>query len=563
MDIISTRRNVVVEEEEKDGSEFMYHTRCQECGSHDANALYTDGHQFCFACNSRKAGDPNPQKQKQQLKKGNKVMSSALLKGDVAPLLARGITVETCAKFGYIVAVDDSGSKVQVAPYFKAGEMVAQKVRDSSKNFKCIGTMKGAELFGQHLWRDAGKKVVIVEGEIDCLSVSQLQQNKWPVVSVNSGAASAKKSIQSNLEWLEQYDQVILMFDMDDAGKAAVAECAPLFSPGKCAVASLPLKDANAMLLAGRGAEVIDAIWGAKVFRPDGIVGIGDLIGKLNTPIEMGLSWPWQGLTAATYGIRQGELYCLGAGTGMGKSELWKEVMVHLGVTLNKPVGGIFLEETPEHTVRCLAGKMMDKLFHIPDEEWTQDELMTTVGVMERSGNFHLYDHFGYTDYDTIKSRIRYLVVSLGCKHIFLDHLTALVSGDKDGDERKQLDFIMTDLSSMVRELHFSLFMISHLATPEGKSHEEGGRVMLRHFRGSRAIGQWSNFVLGIERDQQGADPKLRHVSTLRVLKDRYTGRATGKCIYLGYSPETGRLTEIDGNPFDVPVVEPKGKSDF
>jgi twinkle protein len=191
------------------------------------------------------------------------------------------------------------------------------------------------------------------------------------------------------------------------------------------------------------------------------------------------------------------------------------------------------------------------------------DELMSTVGMMEKSGNFHLYDHFGYTDYDTIKSRIRYLVVSLGCKHIFLDHLTALVSGDKDGDERKQLDFIMTDLSSMVRELNFSLFMISHLATPEGKSHEEGGRVMLRHFRGSRAIGQWSNFVLGIERDQQGADPKLRHVSTLRILKDRYTGRSTGKCIYLGYSTDTGRLTEITENPFDVPVVEPKGKSDF
>jgi twinkle protein len=298
------------------------------------------------------------------------MQASALLVGDVVPLLARGISVETCAKFGYMVAKDGE-SKVQVAPYFKSGEMVAQKVRDSAKNFKCIGTMKGAELFGQHLWRDAGKKVVIVEGEIDCLSVSQLQQNKWPVVSVNSGAASAKKSIQSNLEWLENFDQVILMFDMDDAGKKAAAECAPLFSPGKCAVASLPLKDANAMLLAGRGAEVIDAIWGAKVHRPDGIVGISDLIGKLNTPIEMGMSWPWAGLTDATYGIRQGELYCLGAGTGMGKSELWKEVMVHLGITLDVPVGGIFLEETPEHTVRCLAGKVSNKLFHIPDEGWT------------------------------------------------------------------------------------------------------------------------------------------------------------------------------------------------
>jgi twinkle protein len=121
----------------------------------------------------------------------------------------------------------------------------------------------------------------------------------------------------------------------------------------------------------------------------------------------------------------------------MGKSELWKEVMVHLGEHHKVPVGGLYLEETPEHTVRCLAGKVRDKLFHIPDQQWTQEELMDTVNGMQLSGNYHLYDHFGHTDYDTIKSRIRYMVASLNCRHIFLDHITALVSGDKEGDERK------------------------------------------------------------------------------------------------------------------------------
>jgi twinkle protein len=487
-----------------------------------------------------------------------------LLVGEVVPLNKRGINQETCQKFGYMVG-EYKGAKAQIAPYFRDGVMVAQKVRDASKNFKTLGDMKGVELFGQSLWRDGGKKVVVTEGEIDALTVSQLQQNKWPVVSIPNGSTGAKKALQNNLEWLERFELVVLLFDMDDPGKQAVAECAPLFSPGKCAVATLPLKDANEMLLAGRGAEVIDAIWGAKVFRPDGIVGIADLMGRLSAPIEFGLSWPWQGLTDATFGIRPGEMYTLGAGTGMGKSELWKEVMVHLGETHKVPVGGIFLEETPEHTVRCLAGKMVDKLYHIPGESWTQEQLMDTVGGMQVSGNYHLYDHFGHTDYDTIKARIRYMAVSLNCRHIFLDHITALVSGDKDGDERKQLDFIMTDLASLARELKFSLFMISHLATPEGKSHEEGGRVMLRHFRGSRAIGQWSNFVFGIERDQQGSDPKLKHMSTLRILKDRYTGRSTGKCLYLGYTPETGRLLEIEENPFDnQQEVQPhEGVPDF
>lgn len=486
-----------------------------------------------------------------------------LLTGEVLPLNKRGITQDTCAKFGYMVG-EYKGAKVQIAPYFKDGVMVAQKVRDSSKNFKSLGDFKGVELFGQHLWRDGGKKVVVTEGEIDALTVSQLQQLKWPVVSIPNGSTGAKKALQNNLEWLERFDQVVLMFDQDDPGKAAVAECAPLFSPGRCAVATLPLKDANEMLVAGRGAEVIDAIWGAKVYRPDGIVGVSDLIGRLNKPIEWGLSWPWQGLTDATFGIRTGEIYTLGAGTGMGKSELWKEVMVHLGETHGQRLGAVFLEETPEHTVRCLAGKMSDKLFHIPDQEWAPEDLMRTVQSMVESNRYSLYDHFGHTDYETIKSRIRYLVASLECRYIVLDHITALVSGDKEGDERKQLDYIMTDLASLARELDFGLFLVSHLATPEGKPHEEGGRVMLKHFRGSRAIGQWSNFVFGLERDQQCPDESLRHVSTLRILKDRYTGRSTGKCLYLGYIPETGRLKELEDNPFDSPDDnKPEGKEDF
>lgn len=523
-------------------SEFVQHVPCEKCGSSDANALYDDGHTYCFSC-GKPSGATRVTNIREPKVKGN------MIDGEHVALKARGITTESCKKFNYKVG-QFKGRTVQIANYYKNGAIVGQKIRDSDKRFTSLGNMKDVELFGQHLWRDGGKKVVVTEGEIDCMTVSQLQLHKWAVVSINGGAQGAKKALKNNLEWLERFDLVVLLFDMDEVGQQFAIECAPLFSPHKCAIASLPLKDANEMLAVGRGAEVIPAIWDAKVYRPDGIVGIADLMDRLTVPLEHGLSFPWQGLTDATYGIRSGEMYTLGAGTGMGKSEFWKEVMVHLAETHNTPVGGIFLEETPEHTVRCLAGKIRDKLFHIPDEEWTDEQLIETVTKMQESNNYHLYDHFGHTDYEVIKARIRYMVVSLGCKHIFLDHITALVTGDRDNDERRQLDYIMTDIASLARELKFSLFMISHLATPEGKSHEEGGRVMLKHFRGSRAIGQWSNFVFGIERNQQDSDDNKKHVSTLRILKDRYTGRATGKCVYLGYKSETGRLFEIEDNPF-------------
>jgi twinkle protein len=48
--------------------------------------------------------------------------------------------------------------------------------------------------------------------------------------------------------------------------------------------------------------------------------------------------------------------------------------------------------------------------------------------------------------------------------------------------------------------------------------------------------------MFGLERNQQAADPVLRSITTLRILKDRYTGQATGHLLYLGYDPTTGRL---------------------
>lgn len=67
---------------------------------------------------------------------------------------------------------------------------------------------------------------------------------------------------------------------------------------------------------------------------------------------------------------------------------------------------------------------------------------------------------------------------------------------------------------------------------------------MIRHFKGSRAIGFWSYLMIGLERNQQAEDEAERQITVVRVLKDRYTGQATGLMFGLGYDAETGRLFE-------------------
>lgn len=519
-------------------STFVRKEPCPACGSRDNLARYSDGHAHCFGCGHYEHGDGSVTNSK------GKVMSKDLITdGTVRPLTKRGITEETAKKFGYTIA-KFKGEHVHVAPYYDdEGNLVAQKVRFADKSFVALGDFKKATLFGMNAWTKGGRKVIVTEGEIDALSVSQLQGNKWPVVSVPTGAQGAKKSLSKHLDWLQSFDEVILMFDMDDPGRQAARDCATLFQPGKCKIAKLPLKDANEMLMASRGDEVIAAIWQAEPFRPDGVVAFSSLIEEASKPVEWGIPWFTPRLTELTYGRRHGEVYALGAGTGIGKTDFLTQQIAYDVLKLEQKVGLFFLEQSPVETARRLAGKVAGRRFHIPDAGWTQDELTEALGKLNKDKLF-LYDSFGATEWEPIAENIRYLVHAEGVRIFYIDHLTALAAGADD--ERKTLEDVMAQIAGLAKELNIIIMLISHLATPEGKPHEEGGRVMIKHFKGSRAIGFWCYFMFGLERNQQDADEKMRSITTFRVLKDRYTGNATGEVFYFGYDRETGELYETD-----------------
>jgi twinkle protein len=507
---------------------------CPECGSRDNLARYSDGHGYCFGCgfyqHAHERGDA-PVETEAAPKRNKK----AMVQGEVRALAKRRITEETCQKWRYHVG-EFNGKTVQIANYCDdSGTPVAQKIRFANKDFLFQGEPKKAGLYGQWLWRDSGKMVVVTEGEIDALTVSQLQGNKWPVVSVPNGAQGAAKSIAKAIDWLERFEKVVFLFDDDDPGKEAAQECAQLLTPGKAFIGRIDgFKDASDALQAGAGPKVIDAIWGAKAYRPDGVVMIEELFDHAFEPVIEGTPWPWAILTEKTYGIRSKEMYAFGGGVGCGKSDVFNEIAVHL-IQHGHKVGMLKFEEPPNHSTRLLAGKFLSKRLHVPGVEMTAEERERATTAL--NGNVAMFDHFGAMDYETVKERMRYMVVSLGIKHIFLDHLTALAAS-MDGDERRGIDKMMADLSALTQQLDFTLYFVSHLTTPEGKPHEEGGRVLEKHFRGSRAIAQWAHYMFGIERNKQEPDSP----TTFRVLKDRYTGDANGLTLGLRYDRETGRL---------------------
>ncbi|ESY41893.1 DNA primase [Mesorhizobium sp. LNJC384A00] len=534
-----------------DDSEFLHHEPCPECGSSDALGRYTDGHGHCFSCGHYEPGDGQPATERKERTRVEGLIPS----GSPQALVKRSISEETCRKWGYTTG-EFKGQTVQIATYRDtSGTALAQKVRFKNKDFKFLGDTKSAGLYGQHLWRDGGKRIVVTEGEIDALSVSQVQGNKWPVVSVPNGAQGAKKSLQKSIQYLLGFDEVVLMFDDDEPGQDAARECAMIFPPGRCKIARIDgHKDANEALQAGDSAKIVDAIFGARAFRPDGVVSIADVKDKALIPTEMGLPWFGKELNYQLYGRRLGEIIAIGAGTGVGKTEFLAKQIYYDLTTLNEPVGVFLLEQQPHDTVKRIASTHAGKQFHVPNREgeeprWTTAELTEAIGEIEDRKLF-MYDSFGATDWDVIKSTIRFLAHSEGVRLFYLDHLTALAAA-ADEEERVALEGIMAEMGSLVQELNVTIHMVSHLATPDGTPHEEGGRVMIRHFKGSRSIGFWCVTMLGLERDQQHEDKALRCVTTVRVLKHRPVGAATGETIFYRYDGVSGRLLELDHNPFE------------
>ncbi|WJY17654.1 AAA family ATPase [Alteriqipengyuania flavescens] len=529
-------------------SEFLHHTSCEACGSSDGNAVYSDGHTYCHVCQAYGAADGEEGHAPKSRKS-----AEGLIRGTAEAIPSRKLDNRVCEKFGYQVG-EFRGQKCHIAPYYDAvGKAVAQKIRLPGKDFTVLGDLKKAlPFFGQQLCRDGGKMIVLTEGEIDAMSVTQAMGLSWPAVSVPNGASGAKKAVSAGLSWLEKFDKVVFLFDEDAPGREAVEECVPLLSPGKAYIGSLPLKDASDMVKAGRSKELVDAVWGARLWTPDVLNDLDDsLLEAACEEQEWGLPWPWVTMTKATYGIQRSAVYGWGAGTGSGKTTLMKHLALtairpdlgedhsdFMPMPAPRPVATILYEEPAKRTLKTLAGMAMAQRIHVPGTDYDKAqarEIMEGLRPLLKSVSLK-----GARNWETVKGTVRYLCNAEGVRDFIIDPMTALTA--TSDDERRALDGIMAEMADLAEDLDITIHIVCHLATPDGTSHEDGGRVQEKHFRGSRAIAFWSHYLVGLERNKQDRDCP----TTIRGLKDRLTGDAVGPFIALEYDRETGLMVETD-----------------
>lgn len=526
---------------------------CDSCGSSDAVAEYDDGSTHCFSCEKSTRGNNTQTKDYRPMVNltGDPILERYITKWQQAQPTAipdRNINSTSTKKYGVVV----DGTQ-HLYPYFTAESTnpAGFKVRGPNKSFVAVGDVKSTGLFGQQLYGNHNQhRVVVTEGELDALSAYQMFDGKTAVVSLRSGAAGAGRDFKAAYEFLDGFKEIILCFDADDAGLAGVERAAEIFA-GKLRVMKLDArlgKDANDYLKAGRIKEFVDAYWAASQYTPKGVMSTAELWERLNTdrPAALG-DYPWQPLNALTYGFRPTELITIAAGSGLGKSSILREIVMHIKNTTAHRIGCLFMEESVERTAEGFMGVDLSTPIHLPTSPIKRGSEAYKESFERVFGDERLIVMDASFDtgatVDQVVARVRFMAKALDCKVMILDHISILVSAGQHGDERRALDEIMTKLRTLTQDTGIVLFAVSHLKRPEGKGHEEGAATSVAQLRGSASIAQLSDFVIGLERNGQADDPTERNTTHIRVLKNRFSG-ITGPAGHLLYDTTTGRLTD-------------------
>ena len=539
------------------------------CGSSDGLQVFKESsgvyHGYCFACSTfvkNPYGDkpddykPPTAKLKRPLEDIQRDVEDINTWG-CHGLPDRKLKKEYLEYFGVKVGVSETDGTTPTTaafPIYRGGEIVSYKLRDlQEKHMFSLGNASKPQLFG---WEQAvatgAPRLIITEGEFDAVALFQVLKdlNTDPkyadfnpaVVSLSNGSGGAKRQILDQLSYIKQhFKDVVLAFDMDDAGNIAAAEVCKIYP--EAMRANLPAKDANECLVKGHKKSLKNSVLFKAAAPSNSKLVYGDsLTESACKEAEMGLSFPWPALTALTRGERWGEVRYIGAGVKQGKSELLNALAVHKILVHGEKVFLVKPEEANNKTYKLLVGKAASRVFHDPNIKFDQkawDEWEPRIGR-----NVAMLDLYQNASWETVKADIVQAAAE-GYRTVYLDPITNFTNTLSASEANEKLGQIASEAASLAKDHKLSITIFCHLLSPGNgkKPHERGGDVLSNQFAGSRSMMRSCHYMMGLKGNR---DPELtedeRNCRDLVILEDREFGSVG--TVPLFWDKNTGQFSQ-------------------
>lgn len=353
----------------------------------------------------------------------------------IAYLEARGITRAVCERNGvqsatvYMPQIE-AHAKAVAFPYRRAGELVNVKYRDRAKNFRMEA---GAEriLYGLD---DIGERCVIVEGEIDKLSVEVA--GIVSCVSVPDGAPTpSAKDYASKFAFLEADGEKIgavrewiIAVDNDEPGKRLEDELARRLGREKCRRVTWPgeCKDANDVLRSFGPDVLRECLELAEPFPLAGVFHVEDQADRVRTLYEhgweKGVSTGWAEVDRF-YTVRPGEFTVITGMPNSGKSN-WLDALL---VNLAQEHGWRFALFSPEnqpledHMARMCEKWARQPFGDGPTPRMSRETLDGTMRSVGQHFAWILPDDDAEWTIETVLDRAKSLVFREGVRGLVID----------------------------------------------------------------------------------------------------------------------------------------------
>lgn len=510
--------------------------KCQEEGRDTAGdnlRIFDDGGAYCCAGHGF-VKDNVVSINKQSRNKMNDNQEHTFKTGIYSDIQSRNISKKTCEFYGYQV---DPETRNHIANYYdEAGKVIMQQIRTPDKQFPILGDRDARHsLFGMHLFSPNDSVfVTITEGQIDCLSVADVFDRKYPVVSLPNGAAAAAAVLEKNRQWLEGFKHIVLAFDNDEPGIKATKDCIKLFKPGQVRIAKWgKYKDANEALQANDKAFIRNAVYSAAEYLPPAILTGKSLLDTFDNYESVAKPWPWETANKTINPIFIPGVYSIASWPGIGKTTFVADLMRE-SIKRGKNITAVSLEQSAPKLTLKLAAAIDSRLdlTSVRNRKLTEEEKESLRPIAEK---IVVYDHKTYgSDIYTILENFPYMIKTLNCEYIIFDNLSYAASG-LDEDERRGIDKAMLELKDSTEKYNFTLFNICHL-------NDDSEDFKKCSIRGSRSVQMYSDYTIYLGRDVESQEKFTRDKLEVYIKKDRETGDDTGKSFELHYDHKKRRF---------------------